>query len=114
MSGRTPRRMPNAAGAVVEERRIREYLLDLEHAAGGPKARFFIARGFASDAWNLLQAALITQGRVNTATRSVETAWGTRYTVECNYPTPDGPNPCIRTVWQMEENTPSLLTAIPL
>jgi len=54
MSGRTPRRMPNAAGAVVEERRIREYLLDLEHAAGGPKARFFIARGFALGAWNLL------------------------------------------------------------
>jgi len=114
MSARTPNRLPNAAQAVVEERRIREYLLDQQHATGGPKAKFFIARGFASDAWNLLQAALIIQGGANKVTKIVETAWGTRYTVECNCPTPDGRNPCIRTVWQMEANTPRLLTAIPL
>lgn len=58
-----PRRLPNAARAIVEERRIREYLLNLNHATGGPKARFFIAHGFASDAWNLLQASLTIHGR---------------------------------------------------
>jgi antitoxin ParD1/3/4 len=58
-----PRRLPNATRAIVEERRIREYLLNLNHATGGPKARFFIAHGFASDAWNLLQASLTIHGR---------------------------------------------------
>jgi hypothetical protein len=109
-----PHRLPNAARAIVEERRIRDYLLNPEHATGGPKARFFIARGCASNAWALLQASLTIQGRANRITRSVETAWGTRHTVECNCPTPDGRNPCIRTVWQMEDDAPRLLTAIPL
>jgi len=109
-----PRRLPNAARAIVEERRIREYLLNLNHATGGPKARFLIAHGFASDAWNLLQASLTIHGRANRITRSIDTAWGIRHTVECNCPTPDGRNPCIRTVWQMEDDAPRLLTAIPL
>jgi hypothetical protein len=108
------RRLPNADQAVVEERRLREYLLNLGHAAGESKARFFIAYGFASDAWELLQASLIVQGSANAITRSVETGWGTRHTVECHCPTPDKRNPCIRTIWQMEGDAPRLLTAIPL
>ena len=114
MTDRTARRLPNADRIVVEEHRIREYLLNQEHATGGPKARFFIAHGFASDAWFALQGSLIIQARVNTVTRSVETEWGARYTVTCNCPPPDGRNPCVRTVWQMEGDVPRLLTAIPL
>ena len=106
--------LPSADRATVEERRIREYLLNLAHTDGGPKARFFIARGFTVGAWDVLQASLIIQGQTNAVTRSVDTEWGTRYTVECNCPTPDERNPCIRTVWQMEDGEPRLLTAIPL
>jgi hypothetical protein len=106
--------LPNAIGAIVEERRIREYLLDATHVTGGSKARFFIAHGFVPDTWELLQASLISQGRANAVTRIVETAWGTRYTVQCNCPTPDGRNPCIRTVWQIDDHIPRLLTAIPI
>ncbi len=73
MADATARRLPKADRAIVGQRRIGEYLLNLEHPAGGPKARFFIAHGFASGAWDLLQAALIIQGRVNTITRTVET-----------------------------------------
>jgi hypothetical protein len=114
MTDATARSLPNADRAIVEERRIRQYLLNLAHVAGGPKARFFIARGFALDACDRLRACLIVQGRVNTVTRTVDTEWGTRYTVECNCPTPDERNPCIRTIWQMEDDALRLLTAIPL
>jgi hypothetical protein len=114
MTEGTVRRLPNSDRAIVEQRRIREYLLNLAHVAGGPKARFFIAHGFASDAWAPLQVSLIIQGRVNSVTRIVETKWGTRYTVECKCPTQDERNPCIQTVWQMEDGSPRLLTAIPL
>ena len=58
----TVRRLPNAARAVVETRRLREDLLNLQHASGGPKARCFIGHGFASDAWVLLQTSLRAQG----------------------------------------------------
>ncbi len=57
----TVRQLSNADRAIVEERRIRDYLLNREHADGGPKARFFIARGFTVDAGAVLQASLIIQ-----------------------------------------------------
>ncbi len=110
----TARRLPNAARAIVEERRIRDSLLNQQHATGGPKARFFLAHGFTPDAWFVLQGALIIQAHANTVTRSVEAAWGTRHTVECHCPAPDGRNPCIRTVRQMADDAPRRLTAIPL
>jgi hypothetical protein len=89
-------------------------LLNLKHADGGPKARFFLARGFTVDARDILHASLIIQGCTNTVTRSIDTEWRARYTVECNFPTSNERNPCIRTVWKMEEDAPRLLTAIPL
>jgi hypothetical protein len=109
----TVRQLSNADRAIVEERRIRDYLLNRQHADGGPKARFFIARGFTVDAGAVLQASLIIQCETNTVTRIVDTEWGPRDTVECNCPTPDERNPCIRTVWQMEDGAPRPLTAIP-
>jgi hypothetical protein len=34
MGDQSTQRLPNADRAIVEERRIREYLLNLEHASG--------------------------------------------------------------------------------
>jgi hypothetical protein len=110
----TARPLPNADRGIVEERRVRDYLLNEGHAAGGPKARFFIACGFTSEAWVVLQRSLVMHGRGNFVSKSVETTWGTRYTGTCNCPTPDGRDPSIRTVWQMEGDIPRLLTAIPM
>ena len=58
MGDQPPRHLPNPDRAIVEERRVREYLLNPGHPNGGPKARFFIARGFMPDAWDLLQAEI--------------------------------------------------------
>jgi hypothetical protein len=113
MAAASPGGLPNADHAVVEQRRIREYLLNPTHPSGGPKANFFMAYGFAAQDRDLLRAALIQHGRTNSVVRSIDTAWGMRYTVACNCITPDGRNPCIRTVWQMERGVPRLLTCIP-
>jgi hypothetical protein len=43
----------------------------------------------------------------------VDTSWSSRCTVVCHCRMPDGRDPCIRTVWQMESDAPRLLTAIP-
>lgn len=106
-------RLPNALHAVVEPRRVRDYLLNSTHESGGPKAKFFMACGFTADSADLLRASLILHGRTNRIARRVNTAWGVRYTVVCHCETPDGRNPCIRTVWQMENGIPRLLTAMP-
>jgi len=60
--------------------------------------------------------ALIAQGRNNRGTKVVQTTWGMRYQVDWHCPTPDGSNPCIRSVWEIanEGLCPRLLTAYPL
>jgi len=105
--------LPNAERAVVEPRRVRDYLLKNARPSGGPKSKFFMAYGFTATDWDLLRTSLMQHGGTNSIVRRVETAWGIRYTVACNCQTPDGRNPCIRTVWQMEYDVPCLLTAIP-
>jgi hypothetical protein len=115
MGDRSTRPLPHAANASVELRRLQDYLLNVAHPVGGPKARYFTARGFSRDGAEQFRMALVTHGRMNSVTRIVETAWGPRYTVECQCLTPDGSNPCIRTIWQFDDgDTPRLITAIPL
>ena len=61
----------------MEEKKVTEYLLNLQHREGGPKARFFIARGFAPAEWTVLQRSLVIQGQTNPPTRrGGDTIWG--------------------------------------
>lgn len=112
----TPSRLPGAECAVVEQTRVERYLLDPAHKDGGSKAKFFLARGFQTSSWQDFARALETHARSNPVTQITETRWGVRYRVDCNLPTPDGVNPCIRTVWQIayEGDCPRLLTSHPL
>lgn len=108
--------LPNSQDAEVEERKIIDYLLNLAHAQGGSKAKFFLARGFAVAQWQSMRTALQAQGQNNPVTKVTHHPWGTRYQVDCNCPTPDGVNPCIRSVWELPNPAahPRLITAHPL
>lgn len=110
------RHLPNSIAAQVEERKIIDYLLNPAHPDGGSKAKFFLTRGFAVADWKTMRAALTTQGSVNPVTGTVPHPWGTRYQVDCHCPTPDGANPCIRSIWELPSaaGSPRLLTAYPL
>ena len=108
-------RLPHAGLCRVEEKKIRDYLLNREHQQGASKASFFSARGFSLSQWQLFAQALAEHGRNNQVTRTTSTVWGTRYQVDCHCPTPDGRNPCIRTIWEISDDSgPRLLTAHPL
>jgi hypothetical protein len=50
--------LPNAHLAVVERRKITEYLLNPTHPDNGGKASFFAALGFDVERWELLAEAL--------------------------------------------------------
>lgn len=108
-------RLPKAELCHVEQKKICDYLLNHQHAQGASKAGFFSARGFSPNQWQVFAQALSEQGRNNQVTRTTATEWGTRFQVDCHCPTPDGRNPCIRTVWEIGNNgVPRLLTAHPL
>ena len=64
--------------------------------------------------WHGLDAGLDPPGRVQ-AYIEVTPFDGIKYEVECSLATPDGRNPCIRTVWiSQAEQPPRLITAHPL
>lgn len=108
--------LPNADRAMVEERKIKDYLLNSGHPDGGPKARYFHNRGFVSSDWEGFAEALRHHARHNLVHDEEATEYGTIYRLDCHLPTPDRQNPCIRTVWEIRENggCPRLITAHPL
>ena len=97
------KRLPNSELAWVEEQKIRFYLFNLEHEQGAVKAKFFLKRGFTAEQWEAMSKALVTQATTNPLAKTVKTEFGARHTVDCNCPTPDALNPCIRTVWEVGE-----------
>lgn len=98
----------------VDETKVVNYLLNLRHPKGGPKARFFLRRGFAADDWQTMTEALRIHGATQPVTEIRTTKHGTAYTVECQIETPDGRNPCILTAWIKEgRKPPRLVTAHP-
>lgn len=107
--------LSNAHLALVERKKIVEYLLNAAHPDNGGKARFFIAHGFQPEDWEQLALALRNLILVSSASRSVETAHGTKHIVDGAIQTPLGTTPWVRTVWIVdgEDATPRLVTAYP-
>lgn len=109
-------RLPNAELAVVEREKIAEYLLNPEHRYGASKARFFAQFGFEIDSWETLAGALREHAQRHEVARTYETRWGPRFEIDGELNTPDGRQPRIRSVWQLDEGeiAPRLITAYPL
>ena len=109
-------KLPNNDKAVVEREKILGYLLNPEHRIGASKANFFVKFGFKASRWEELAEALRIHGQTQTVKRIKETSFGPRYEVEGKLKTPDGREPLIRTVWQMDKGAvaPRLITAYPL
>jgi hypothetical protein len=105
-------RLPSLERAYVELARVNAYLLCDTHPDGGGKAKFFKRFGFSSSQPEAFIAALLDHPKRNDAVDVRETVWGRRYTVKCSMASPDGRNPCIVSLWQIEKNgAPRLLTA---
>jgi hypothetical protein len=109
-------RLPNAHLAVVERAKVAEYLLNPRHRYGGSKARFFLEFGFQMDDWEVFAEALREQGQVHEVSLVRQTRWGPRYEIDGELNAPDGRQPRIRSVWQLDEGeiAPRLITAYPL
>lgn len=106
--------LPHADRCRVEPEKILGYLLNVSHPQGWAKAQFFLARGFTRENWADLADALKRHGFENLVAETTNSPHGTKYLVTCHIATPDGRNPCIRTVWIDEgDQQPRLVTAHP-
>ena len=95
--------LPYLDNAIVEEQKIRSYLLAEERPEG--KAAFFLAFGFTPVRWELLRGALLEHARSNEAVRSMLSPHGMKYIVEGPLKTPDERNPPVRAVWIIDRGT---------
>ena len=100
----------------VHPDKISKYLLDVTSKRGGPKARFFLSRGFQVGQPEAFAEAL-KRHAVEAALRSREVdPEGHRLVYECAMAAADGTRPCIRSVWIEAADASScrLLTAYPI
>lgn len=74
--------LPNIECAEVEEKKIRQCLLNLAHPTGGSKAKFFRDRGFDNTAWQVFPAALVEQARRNPVADQSTDEYGQRFVVD--------------------------------
>jgi hypothetical protein len=107
--------LPNADKAVVDIKKLNDYLLNLEHPDGKHKARLFfgalgIDRADAED----LRAALLNAVKTSEATFGRFDRFGQRYTVDFLFEW-QGRRAIIRSGWIIEHDSdiPRLTTAYP-
>lgn len=100
----------------ISVEKIRDYLLNVNHAEGGAKAKFFISRGFSPDAQEIFVKALMRHGRPSNLLKETATKYGVKRVYEGKLDTPDGTNPRVRSVWHKatDDFLRLLVTAYPI
>lgn len=108
-------KLENADKALVEVAKLKDYLLSLTHPEGKAKAKFFKRFGFSEEKPEQLEVSLRMHGQTQPVVETKITEHGVKHILECNVQTPDGRNPCMRSVWIVEEgdNVPRLVTVYP-
>jgi len=108
-------KLPNKELAQVELRKINGYLLNLNHEKGAPKAAFFRAFGFDEENNEAFEESLLRHASEREISGQRETEFGINYELSCTILTPDLRNPCIKSVWVIENGKvePRLVTAFP-
>ena len=97
------------------KRRSRTTFFHSPALKGRSKAVFFSRFGFRIERWQEFAEALSVHCQQNEVLEREETTHGIQYAVLGAIETPDGRNPRIRTIWQVDHGTdlPRFITARP-
>jgi hypothetical protein len=106
-------KLPNNDKSTIPPEKITDYLLNELHPIGKDKAAFFASFCFKNE--DSLRAALLNHAAEREIHEIEESPYGTKYKLRCEIKTPDLRNPCIVSVWIVNNgNTiPRLITAYP-
>ena len=74
-------KLPNGEQAIIDERKVREYLLSPSHPVGRFKLKFFAGIGFGPDNWRPFIAALAELAEKGEARIAEEGEFGQKYSV---------------------------------
>ena len=105
--------LPGVANAILDDRKITQYLLNTVHPTGASKAKFFMTFGFSPVNWAVLKSALLNHAHSTPVTDQASNPFGQKFEVSCSLVTLDGRNPCITLVWVIEplDPNPRFITA---
>ena len=107
--------VPNADRAIIAAAKLTEYLLNVSHKRGGPKARLLLSVGYRPDDPQSLESDLRTQHLSLDVTRTSVNAYGVVYEIEGPIKTPGGRNVRFCSIWQVDTGTdvPRFITMYP-
>lgn len=107
--------IPNAVQAVVPAEKVTEYLLNLLHPVGGPKARWLFALGYRLESPEELANDLLDIVRTSDEFTMQADRFGVKYVVKGSLIRPNGRSARVLTIWMIEHDTsfPRLVSAFP-
>jgi hypothetical protein len=108
-------RLPNCDRAVVEEAKVREYLLSPSHPVGRFKSVFFHALGFSTGNWEVLRDALLDLARSTEAFSGQPSPFGQKFEIHARLQGPSGRLASVVTVWMVSngQDFAHFVTAFP-
>lgn len=108
-------RLPRADLAIVEDAKVRDYLISPLHPVGRFKSRVFTAAGYRPEQWQQLRDDLRALAESLEVTATAPDAYGQRYVGAGTLTGPSGRTLPIVVVWLIssEGEPPRLITAYP-
>ena len=107
--------LANAALAIVEPSKVREYLLSQSHPVGRFKSVVFTAIGYTQENWQILRDDLLALARSGVAVPGQVSPYGQKYEVSGKLTGPLGRAASFTTVWLVKPDDPAprFVTAFP-
>ena len=108
-------KLPGGERAVIDPRKLRDYILAPRHPLGRFKAAFFNTLGYNADNWELLAAELRKAALEHEAEPDDRTPYGQKYRVRSILIGPNGRVAPVVAVWIVlnDEDTARFITIIP-
>lgn len=108
-------KLPDVERAVVDGRKLRDYLLSTSHPIGRFKAAFFIGLGYSRSSWQELANDLRGLAMTGNAAPAGESPYGRKFEVRGTLEGPTGRRATVVTVWIIPRvgEPPRLITAYP-
>jgi hypothetical protein len=107
--------LPGVVNAVIEPRKLRDYLLSHSHPIGRTKADFFARLGYAREGWHVLAADLRKLAEEGEAIEIATTEFGMKFEVRGTLRGPSGRDAGVVSAWiiLLGEDFPRFVTAYP-
>lgn len=107
--------LPNVEQAVIEEAKVRDYLMSSVHVVGRYKATWFRALGYEASDWQRLRRDLLTIAAASDARRREASLYGQKYEVRATLVGPSGKRGAVVSIWIVPTGTsvPRFVTDYP-